>query len=94
MAATAAVLAARGAAEQAVELYALVHRHPYVANAVWFHDVFERIVTQAAAALAPEVVAAAQARGEATDLWQAARQFVAQQGQINEASPDSTSIAG
>lgn len=78
MAAAAAVLAARGEAERAVEIYALVNRHPYVANARWFADVFGSLVENAAARLAPEAAAAAQARGAALDLWQAARDLLAE----------------
>ncbi len=77
MAAAATMLAARGEAERAVEIYALLHRHPYVANSVWFDDMFGQMVAQAAAALPPSVGTAAQARGEALDLWQAARALVA-----------------
>ena len=40
MAAAAALLAERGEVERAVEIYALVNRHPYVANSRWFGDVF------------------------------------------------------
>ncbi len=76
IATAAAVLAARGEAEQAVELYALVMRHPYAANSPWFEDVYGRVVAQAAMTLDPAVIAAAQARGQSLDLWQAARDLV------------------
>lgn len=77
MAAVAAILADRREAERAVEIYALVNRHPYVANSRWFSEVFGSLVDKAAAGLAPEVRSAARSRGEALDLWQAAREFVA-----------------
>jgi predicted ATPase/DNA-binding SARP family transcriptional activator len=76
IAAAAAVLAARGKASQAVELYALVMRHPYAAHSPWFADVYGRVVMQAARTVDPAVVAAAQARGQTLDLWQAARDLV------------------
>jgi tetratricopeptide (TPR) repeat protein len=73
MAGAAAILAARGQAELAVEIYALLERHAAVANSCWFYDVFGRLVEDAATTLTPEANAAAQARGAAGDLWQAAR---------------------
>lgn len=76
VATAAAVLAARGEAGQAVELYALVRRHPYAANSPWFEDVYGRVVAQAAAALPPDTAVAAQARGHALDLWQAAASLI------------------
>jgi predicted ATPase/DNA-binding SARP family transcriptional activator len=76
MAAAAAVLAARGQTEQAVETYALLNRHAAVANSRWFRDVFGLPVEEAAATLPPTTRAAAQARGEAADFWQAARSLL------------------
>jgi tetratricopeptide (TPR) repeat protein len=76
IATAATVLAARGQARQAVELYALVTRHPYAANSPWFEDVYGRVVAQAARTVDPAVIAAAQARGQTLDLWQAARDLV------------------
>ena len=78
IAASAAVLAARGEARQAVELYALVRRHPYAANSPWFEDVYGRLVMQAATTLDPTVIAAARSRGETLDLWQAARRLLSE----------------
>jgi len=40
-----------------------------VANSRWFEDVAGREIAAAAEALPPEVVAAAQERGRARDLW-------------------------
>jgi tetratricopeptide (TPR) repeat protein len=80
MAAATAVLAVRGEAEQAVEYYALLSRHPYVANALWFRDVYGQFVEQAAAVLTPDVAMAAQTRGHGSDLWQAARDLVGKYG--------------
>ncbi len=80
MAAAAAVLAERGEAERAVEIYALLNRHEFVGNAAWFSDVFGQVVEKAAASLPPEAIAAAQARGEALDLWQAAKELLVEHG--------------
>jgi tetratricopeptide (TPR) repeat protein len=66
--ATAYLLASQGRQEQAVELYALASRYPYVANSRWFDDVIGQHTTAAAATLPPEVVEAAQTRGQARDL--------------------------
>jgi tetratricopeptide (TPR) repeat protein len=79
MAAAAAVLAERREVERAVEIYALLNRHEFVANARWFADVFGQVVERAAADLPPDTVAAAQARGEALDLWQAAKDLLSLQ---------------
>jgi hypothetical protein len=80
MAAAAAVLAEGGEAERAVEIYALLNRHEFVANARWFADVFGQVVEKAAAHLPPDMIAAAKARGEASDLWQAAREVLTEHG--------------
>ena len=64
------LLADQGKEEQAVELYALAaSRFPAVANSRWFEDVVGRHIAAVAATLSPEVVAAAQRRGQARDLW-------------------------
>jgi predicted ATPase/DNA-binding SARP family transcriptional activator len=68
----------RGKPEQAVELYALASRYPLVANSHWFEDVIGRPIAAVAATLAPEVVAAAQARGKARDLEATVRELVAE----------------
>jgi len=66
--AVALLLAKQDKAEQAVELYALASRYPFVANSHWFEDVVGRHIAAAAASLPPEVVEAAKARGRARDL--------------------------
>jgi tetratricopeptide (TPR) repeat protein len=63
------LLADGGEVERAVELYALVSRYPYVANSRWFEDVAGREIAAASEALPPDVLAAAQERGRARDLW-------------------------
>jgi hypothetical protein len=62
------LVATQGEIERAVELYALVLRHPFVANSPWFEDIAGRQIAAAAAELPVAVVAAAQARGRARDL--------------------------
>jgi tetratricopeptide (TPR) repeat protein len=69
---------ARGEKEQAVELYALASRYRYVANSRWFEDVVGKHITAVAVNLPPEVVAAAQERGRARDLWATAAELLAE----------------
>jgi tetratricopeptide (TPR) repeat protein len=71
-------LADQGAAKRAVELYALASRYPHVANSQWYEDVVGKHIAAAAATLPPEVVAAAQERGRARDLWETAEELLAE----------------
>jgi DNA-binding SARP family transcriptional activator/predicted ATPase/tetratricopeptide (TPR) repeat protein len=64
-----------GELEQAVELYALASRTPYVANSRWFEDVAGREIAHLAAGLSSEAVEAAHAHGQAMDLWQKAAEL-------------------
>lgn len=66
--------------EQAVELYALASRYPFVANSRWFQDVVGQHIAAAAAALPPEAVEAAQARGHARDLQATVAELLAELG--------------
>jgi hypothetical protein len=66
--AAALLLADRGEAEHAVELYALASRYGFVANSRWFEDVAGKHIAAVAANLPLEEVAAAQERGWARDL--------------------------
>jgi predicted ATPase/DNA-binding SARP family transcriptional activator len=74
--AAALLLSDVGEVERAVELYALAARYPLVANSRWFEDVVGKHVTAAAAALPQEVVAAAQERGRARDLWETVEELI------------------
>jgi tetratricopeptide (TPR) repeat protein len=74
--AVALLWAGRGHMERAVELYALASRHPFVANSCWFEDVAGAPISAVAATLPPQVVAAAQERGRARDLWDTAAELV------------------
>ena len=69
--AAALLLADRGEAERAVELYALASRYPYMANSRWFEDVAGRHIVAAAhpEGVPPELAVAAQERGRERDLW-------------------------
>jgi tetratricopeptide (TPR) repeat protein len=67
-----------GEVERAVELYALASRYPFVANSRWFEDIAGQHIAAAAAALPPEVVAAAQERGRARDLWATVEELLAE----------------
>jgi hypothetical protein len=74
--AVALLLVDEGNLEHAVELSALASRYPNVANSRWFEDVAGKQIVAAAAALPPDVVAAAQARGQARDLWATAEELL------------------
>jgi predicted ATPase len=66
--AIALLLVDRGEVERAVELYALASRYRRVANSRWFEDIAGNHIAAVAASLPPDVVAAAQARGQSRDL--------------------------
>jgi tetratricopeptide (TPR) repeat protein len=70
------LLADLGEEEQAVELYALASRYPFAANSRWCEDVAGQHIAAVAATLPPDVVAAAQERGRARDLWTTVRELL------------------
>jgi predicted ATPase len=74
------LLADGGRVERAVELYALASRYPHVANSRWVEDVAGKHIAAAATTLPPEVVAAAQERGRARDLWATVEELLAELG--------------
>jgi hypothetical protein len=74
--AAALLLADEGQAERAVEIYALASRYAYVANSQWFEDVAGKQIAAVASTLPPDVVAAAQERGHALDLWATAQELL------------------
>ena len=76
LAAAALLLADEGQTERAVELYALASRYAFVSNSRWFEDVAGKQIAAAEGSLPPEVVAAAQERGRARDLWETARELM------------------
>jgi hypothetical protein len=69
------LLADEGEKEQAVELFALASRYPYVASSQWFEDVAGKHIAAVAATLPPDEVSAAQQRGRARDLWETAEKL-------------------
>jgi tetratricopeptide (TPR) repeat protein len=80
------VLADEGEAERAVELYALASSSPFVSNSRWFEDVAGKHIAAAAATLPPDVVSAAQQRGRARDLWETAKELLAElEGKADDA---------
>jgi tetratricopeptide (TPR) repeat protein len=74
--AVALLLIDAGDAERALELYSLASCHGYVANSQWFEDVAGKEIAAVAATLPPDVVAAAQDRGRALDLWETAEELL------------------
>jgi hypothetical protein len=74
------LMAEQGQAERAVEIYALASRYPYVANSRWYEDLVGQRIAAVAATLPPEVVAAAQERGRARDLWTTVEELAVELG--------------
>jgi predicted ATPase/predicted Ser/Thr protein kinase len=74
--AIAALLAAEGEKERALELLALATRHP--ASLQWTKDRAAPLVTELETELPPDVVAAAQERGRARDLEATAAELLAE----------------
>jgi len=74
--AVALILADCGRAEQAVALYALASRSPFVANSRWFEDVAGRQVATLAAGLPTRAVAAARERADQCDLWATGKELL------------------
>lgn len=70
------LLADEGVIDRAVEVYACVSHHAFVANSRWFEDVAGRHLAQVAASLPPDVVSAARARGREQDLEAMARELL------------------
>jgi hypothetical protein len=66
--AIALLLAEEGEVEWAVELYALALHYPFVARSRWYEDLFGLPISEAAAALPPGSVKAAEDRGRSRDV--------------------------
>jgi tetratricopeptide (TPR) repeat protein len=75
--AAALLMADRGEAERAVELYALASGNPYVGNCQWFEDVAGKHIAAVATTLPPDLVAAAQERGKTLDVWETVAELLA-----------------
>src|SRR5262245_48990721 len=70
------IFAEEGAPERALELYALARQHPMIGNNQAFTTFFGQRLDAVTAALSPETVQAAQARGRERDLWGTARELL------------------
>ena len=62
--------------ERAVELYAMAESLAFVANSRLFEDIVGRHISAATASFPPEMVEAAQARGQALDWWETAAELL------------------
>jgi len=83
-----------GEVERAVGVYALAERHAFVSNSLLFEDIAGRHIETAAAALAPEVVKAAQARGRARDVWATVAELLEGLSKLGGAGPRVTAPGG
>jgi tetratricopeptide (TPR) repeat protein len=63
-------------AERAVENYALASRYRYISKSRFYEDIVGRHIAAVATTLPPDVVAAAQERGRARDLWETAKELL------------------
>lgn len=72
------LLLIQGQAERAVEFYTLAKCSPLTPNSRWHEDLVGKYVTEAIASLPPEVVAAAQERGQARSLTETAAALLAE----------------
>jgi hypothetical protein len=70
-----------GETERAVALYALARRYPFVARSRWYQDLFERPLAEAAAALPPGSVQAAEERGRARGVLATLSELLAELGE-------------
>jgi hypothetical protein len=70
------ILIDKGKVEKGLEISALAERYPFIGNSQWFDDVAGREIKTARDKLPPEVVAAAQERGRAREIWQTAAELL------------------
>ena len=70
------LLADKGQADRAVEVYALAQSYPLVANSLWFKAVAGGEMAAAAAQLPPPAAQAARARGQTVDLGQGVAEWL------------------
>ncbi len=66
----------RAQVEVAIELSALAKRYPFVENSRWFEDIAGMEISAAANSLPPDVVSAAQKRGQEQDIWETATELL------------------
>jgi predicted ATPase/DNA-binding SARP family transcriptional activator len=62
----------------AIEIYALILKYPLISNSKMKDDIFGKQISSAAACLPLDVVSDAQKRGHARDLWDTARELLAE----------------
>jgi tetratricopeptide (TPR) repeat protein len=72
------MLAKVGEVEQAVELYSLASRYPFVGNSRWFEDVAGREIKTAGQTLPIDKADTAKARGKQRDLWGTATELLSE----------------
>jgi hypothetical protein len=85
----------QGKVEQSVELYALASLSQFVANAKAFEDIAGKHITAFASSLPPEVIAAAEARGRELEIWETARELLAElEAQVQEEGGDGCFMKG
>jgi len=61
---------------RAIEIYALAHNHPFIANCQFFYDIAGKDVEAVEADLPADAVTAAKTRGKALDFWETAEQLL------------------
>jgi predicted ATPase/DNA-binding SARP family transcriptional activator len=64
------LLADQGQVERAVEFYSTALKSPYITNSRWFDDIAGQHIAELSTTLPQDVLAAAQKRGQARDLWE------------------------
>lgn len=69
------LLAEQGELEQAITLYAMATRFPFVANSCWFERIAGGRIAVLTTGLASTTVATLQAKAQTLDLWTIARQL-------------------
>jgi tetratricopeptide (TPR) repeat protein len=80
LSATALLFADQGKYERAVEIYALARQNSMIAKSQWYQDVIETPITNMTASLPPEVIAAAQQRGQERDREATVEELLAEFG--------------
>ena len=81
--AAALLLVDLGDVEEAVEIYAVAMCNPGIRNSRWIQELIGRDISAVESSLPPEVVQAAQKRGQARDIFSAAKDILDQYGSMN-----------
>lgn len=76
--AAALYLAGQGDLERGVEIYALARRYPWIAKSKWHQEFIEAPLSAMTASLSPEIITAAQVRGQERDLEATVQELFAQ----------------